>query len=91
MYRRQLNARADLPQTYAFTTTINVCGVNSTMADTVRKVCFKSDFLVYKISRFTYIFNYYLKNLKKNEIHTVTNFTKASDEILLSFKFLHIW
>jgi len=37
MYRRQLNARADLPQTYAFTTTINVHGVNSMMAVAVRK------------------------------------------------------
>jgi len=36
MYRRQLNARADLPQTYAFTTTINVPGVNSMMAAAVR-------------------------------------------------------
>jgi hypothetical protein len=32
MYRRQLNARADLPQTYAFTTTINIRGVNSMIA-----------------------------------------------------------
>lgn len=38
MYRRQLNARADLPQTYAFTTTINVRGVNSLMTVVVRKV-----------------------------------------------------
>lgn len=37
MYRRQLNARAALPQTYAFTTTINVRGVNSLMAVAVRK------------------------------------------------------
>lgn len=29
MYRRQLNARADLPRTYAFTATINVRVVNS--------------------------------------------------------------
>jgi hypothetical protein len=36
MYRRQLNARADLPQTYAFTTTINVPGVNSMMAAAMR-------------------------------------------------------
>lgn len=38
MYRRQLNAHADLPQTYAFTTTINVRGVNSLMAVVVRKI-----------------------------------------------------
>lgn len=44
MHRRQLNARADLPRTYAFTTTINVRVVNSTTMSTTVAATWRSRF-----------------------------------------------